>query len=527
MNIRCLLSLIVLASTFGQNAATQPVRRSRAAVSAEVLSLYQPGVYRGLPYRLMKPIDYDPSQSYPLVLSLHGAGGRGKNNLSNLRNWNELMANESLRRKHPCFVLVPQTTGPWLAPDSAVEDPSVLSDQVREHLSESMLNRLEERRGRLDEIGRGDLGTVIELLCYEIQNRFKIDPNRLYCLGHSMGGAGTFTAIYHYPDLFAAAIPTAGFSNPGRDYTRIANLPIWAFHGDNDPTVPYEATSYVFARMKELGGNMKFTTLNDIKHAAAIPAFSYSGDLPAKGFTTAHASARTDKTENIWDWLFSQTLKKQGRDGYQWLFNGNDLTNWQQTGGKAKFYVEDHSIVGEAVTDSPSSFLCTRQIYDDFELIAEFKADGPLNSGIQFRSHVYAIEIDYPSTEKKKHRTLPAGRIHGYQAEIDSNQTSRVWTAGIFDQSRRGWLFPGPKGGHPDQFASQGQTLYRPNRWNEIKIRCQGPRIQTWLNGIQRADFNDSLSASGIIAIQIHGIGKKPELAGESVRFRRLRLKPL
>ena len=96
----------------------QQRRAPRAAVSSETLALYEPGSYKGVPYRLMKPIDFDPNRSYPLILSLHGAGGRGQNNLGNLRNWNELMANESLRRKHPCFVLAPQTNVPWILKQS-------------------------------------------------------------------------------------------------------------------------------------------------------------------------------------------------------------------------------------------------------------------------------------------------------------------------------------------------------------------------------------------------------------------------
>ena len=503
-------------------------RVPRAAVSSETLALYEPGSYQGVPFRLMKPLDFDPNKSYPLILSLHGAGGRGQNNLRNLRNWNELMANESFRRKHPCFVLVPQTDVPWMAPDSPFAETPKLKDGVRKLLSESMISRLEARNDRLREFSGGDLGKVVEFIELELTQNFKIDRNRIYCLGHSMGGGGTFNAIYLYPELFAAAVPTASFSDPGRDYSRIKDVPIWAFHGDNDPTVPYESTAFVFGRLKELGGNMKFTTLAGVKHAAALPAFGFKGDDPTKGFTTRHASSRTDQTNDLWDWLFGQSLSKRAEGGYTSLFNGRDLDGWQQTGGEGKFYVEGHTLVGEAVSDTPSSFLCTREIYSDFELIFEFKADGPINSGVQFRSNVYAIEIDYPDAPKKKNRTLPAGRIHGYQAEIDPNQTSRVWTGGVYDQSRRGWLFPGLRGGDPESFAAQGKGLYRSGRWNEIKVRCQGDRIQTWLNGEPRADFRDELTPSGIIAIQVHAIrGKKAHLAGESVRFRRIRLKTL
>ena len=61
---------------------------------------------------------------------------------------------------------------------------------------------------------------------------------------------------------------------------------------------------HVFNRLKAIGGNMKFTTLKGVKHGANAPAFNYTGDDPAKGYTTAYASGRPDKTEDIWDWLF-------------------------------------------------------------------------------------------------------------------------------------------------------------------------------------------------------------------------------
>ena len=115
----------VIASTFAAEAPSRGNRQSRQTPNAEapvevnpnVLRLFEARDLQGMAYRLMKPIDFDSAKSYPLILSLHGAGGKGAENLRNLRNWCNLLAGEELRRKNPCFVLAPQTTRGWSLAD--------------------------------------------------------------------------------------------------------------------------------------------------------------------------------------------------------------------------------------------------------------------------------------------------------------------------------------------------------------------------------------------------------------------------
>ena len=219
------------------------------------------------------------------------------------------MATEELRRKHPAFVLAPQTQMRWSDPTSPWAKEPKITDALLKSLPEDMQKRLLARRGQPSGELAGDLGTVLELLDTVLMKKFPIDADRVYCIGHSMGGAGTFTAIYQHPDRFAAAIPTAGGFGPARDVNRIKDVPIWAFHGDNDNVVPYAFTKHVFNRLKAIKGNMKFTTLNGVKHGASMPAFSYTGDDPAKGSKTEYASDRPDRTFDVWDWLFKHKRK--------------------------------------------------------------------------------------------------------------------------------------------------------------------------------------------------------------------------
>src|SRR5258708_32301819 len=104
------------------------------------------------------------------------------------------------------------------------------------------------------------------------------------------------------------------------------------------------------------------------------------------------------------------------------LFDGKTLAGWKQRGGMAKYRVIDGEIVGTSVPNTSNSFLCTEQDYGDFVLEIEFKVDPKLNSGIQIRSHCFDVEKELEHNGKVL--KIPAGRVHGYQVEIDPSERS-------------------------------------------------------------------------------------------------------
>ena len=210
--------------------------------------------------------------------------------------------------------------------------------------------------------------------------------------------------------------------------------------------------------------------------------------------------------------------------GFKDLFNGKNFTGWTQKGGIAKYTIKEGTIVGTAVNGTPNSFLCTKKHYGDFALEYEYKCDDRLNSGVQIRSNAYDKEVT-KTLENGKTKKFPAGRVHGYQVEIDPNNPERMWSAGIYDEGRRGWLYPGLRGGNDEE--TKAAFTKKPNEWNKVRVECRGDSIKTWLNGVARADFKDSLTAKGFIGLQVHGIGNKKELAGAQVQWRNLRLKVL
>jgi hypothetical protein len=184
------------------------------------------------------------------------------------------------------------------------------------------------------------------------------------------------------------------------------------------------------------------------------------------------------------------------------LFNGKDLTGWRQVNGSAPYTVVDGAIVGTTVPGSPNSFLATEKAYGDFVFECEVMQEGgPANSGVQFRS---ASRPEYQD-----------GRVHGYQLEIDPSP--RAWTGGVYDEARRGWLYPG-------DLNPRAKTAYQYGRWNLLRIEAIGPSIRTWVNGIPVAHVIDDLEARGFFALQVHGIGDRAEEAGRRVLFRNLRI---
>ncbi len=202
----------------------------------------------------------------------------------------------------------------------------------------------------------------------------------------------------------------------------------------------------------------------------------------------------------LFSFAFLTFLLSAQNPKWQTLFNGKDLKGWKQLNGKAKFGVKNGAIVGTTVLGEPNSFLATEKVYGNFILELEFLVDSTMNSGIQFRS-----------------QSLPEyrnGRVHGYQYEIDPSP--RGWTAGIYDEARRDWLYP-------LDLNPAAKTAFRQGKWNKVRIECIGNSIRTWINDIPAAHLIDDVTPKGFIALQVHSIGKKEDV-GRSISWRNIRI---
>jgi hypothetical protein len=189
------------------------------------------------------------------------------------------------------------------------------------------------------------------------------------------------------------------------------------------------------------------------------------------------------------------------QDGWRPLFNGKTLDGWAQLNGTAPFTVADGAIVGTTVVGSPNSFLGTKEEFGDFILEYEAKLDAPMNSGVQIRGLSSASVMN--------------GRVRGYQIEIDPSD--RAWTGGLYDEARRGWL-------HPVSGPDAARQSFKMGAWNTFRVEAIGTSIRSWVNGVPVANVVDDLTAKGFIALQVHSIGKDAAKAGQTVRFRNIRI---
>jgi hypothetical protein len=198
---------------------------------------------------------------------------------------------------------------------------------------------------------------------------------------------------------------------------------------------------------------------------------------------------------------FGCTYSEKSKEPWKPIFNGKNLDGWKILGGKAKYKIKDNTIVGASTLNTPNTFLTTEEIYSNFILELEFKVDPLLNSGIQIRSN--SIPEYYN------------GRVHGYQIEIDPSE--RAWSAGIYDESRRGWL-------NPLTENPSAQKAFKKNAWNKYRIEAIGDTIKTWINDVEAAHLIDDVTSSGFIGLQVHGIGRDTLREGATVIWKNIQI---
>lgn len=189
------------------------------------------------------------------------------------------------------------------------------------------------------------------------------------------------------------------------------------------------------------------------------------------------------------------------QDGWEVLFNGKDLKNFEQLNGNASYEIKNQELIGTSKMNTPNSFMATKDKYSDFILEFDVFVENGLNSGVQFRS------ISSPD--------IMDGRVHGYQCEIETS--SRKWAGGVYDEARNGWLYPLSRN-------PKGQKAFVPGQWNHYRIEAIGNEIRTWVNDVQCANLVDDTTAEGFIAFQVHGIRDK-SLEGKIVKWKNIKIK--
>ncbi len=220
---------------------------------AHVQQGYESRVFIGselaLPYRILIPLNFDPTQTYPLLLFLHGAGERGSDNQSQLAHFHHLFLDAVNSESHPAIVVFPQcpTDDYWA---------NANIDRYPDRLDIEFQNGGEPTQA---------LQSVLELMDSLSCLPF-VDKSRVYVGGLSMGGMGTFEILYRRPDMFAAAFPICGGAHPATVHTYAKEVPLWVFHGDQDHIVLPDFSVQMVEAIKKAGGDPKLTLYEGAKH---------------------------------------------------------------------------------------------------------------------------------------------------------------------------------------------------------------------------------------------------------------------
>jgi predicted peptidase len=190
---------------------------------------------KSVPYLLYLPQDYQSKEKWPLMLFLHGRG-ESKPPLSTVAKWGP--PRQFARGEHlPYIVISPQcpTNESWAQP--------------------------------------GQQALLVKLLD-QISEKYKVDKDRVYLTGLSMGGYGSWRLAADHPERFAAVVPVCGGGNPS-DASKLKDLPIWAWHGTEDTAVPLQRSVDMVEAIKKAGGsNIRLTTLEHIGHFSWEAAYT-------------------------------------------------------------------------------------------------------------------------------------------------------------------------------------------------------------------------------------------------------------
>lgn len=259
-NLALALLLLLFPSFQGAPAAENPKagpKGARRERSFRYEPEYQKRTFKGtgegeLSYGWMPPVQLEPEKKYPLVICLHGAGGGIAAS--------KVLAQAPMRQQHPAFVMVPEASLPfaWAKTDA------IKSKTRAEGYPEK-------------------LPVLIEAV-HSLMKTEAVDRARIYITGQSMGGIGSWGAIARYPDLFAGAVPVCGAWRV-EDAPKMTAVPVWAFHGEKDATVPVHFSRELTAALTRAGGTAKYTEYPGVGHASWTQAY---GDM------------------EMWKWLFAQ-----------------------------------------------------------------------------------------------------------------------------------------------------------------------------------------------------------------------------
>lgn len=263
--MRTWLLTIVLIGLIGSNVSGQQQFQKKN---------FAPAKGDTLRYQVLFPASYSAEKKYPLIIFLHGSGERADDNMLQMKHGSKMFTNPVNMEKYPAIVLFPQCPAneTWIGNKLPARDDNANIDWSQ----------------MADAPIAPSLEKVKELVDYYIANE-KVDPKRIYIMGLSMGGMGTFDLVARYPDLFAAAIPICGGVYTPRLKEAAKTVKFRIYHGDADQTVSCNGSRQAYLALKEYGATVSYFEFPGVEHNSWNPAFNQP---------------------DFFEWLFKQKRKK-------------------------------------------------------------------------------------------------------------------------------------------------------------------------------------------------------------------------
>ena len=196
-----------------------------------------------MPYRMYVPKAYTGAKAFPLIVALHGLGGTEDSFFDNYDK-----ALPPLAEQHGYIVAAP------------------IGYRVDGFYGWGIgAQRMDAATQRLRELSEQDVMQVLQ----RVKRQYRIDENRIYLMGHSMGGIGTWAIAPKYPDIWAAIAPLSGIGSP-ESVERIRHIPEIIVHGDADPTVDVASSRLMVEKLKALGVEHKYIEVPGGLHSDVV-----------------------------------------------------------------------------------------------------------------------------------------------------------------------------------------------------------------------------------------------------------------
>lgn len=323
-----------------------------------------------LEYYLTVPAGYDGKETLPLVLFMHGFGGDTD------RSGYRYFRDKVFKNNYNCILLAPiadRSKGQHWRDRDAMGDVGATAIYNQDDLTPTPA-----------------LLAARDLL-KKVKSTYNVDSSRIYAIGYSMGGFGTYELATRYPELFSAIAPICGGCDPTKASV-IKDLPIWSFHGTADAVVNIDANRAMYKNLQSLGSeNVHYTEYDGLDHGIWFKAMDDVTDWLFK------QSKNTDFSENTaykFDSLTDWNISSAHTDGLEIINQPNikDIVVSSKTSNYGENYIEyscDGRELSEVVADTgfrsdfaAPEYLILKAQTDDSDVWHTVKATSVLSTPI-------------------------------------------------------------------------------------------------------------------------------------------------